>query len=483
MKHSFRTSGTQTLARAVVYAAHVKVLFAAAEFAPLARVGGLAAAAAGLVAELRRQGVDVQVVLPDYFATPLQHQSIAKLDVPEWAGPATARTGTAPGVGKITLIDAFGIVKSHPYLQPDGVGWPDNDRRFMAFSAALAALTTIEAPDVLHLNDWHTCAALGHLAELPPTMLTIHTLGYQGRTNPGWLKTLPFHTAAFEQWGDCNPLLGGIRLADVVVAVSPHYAAEITTPAGGFGLDAPLRDRGDRLIGVLNGIDAEEWDPQTDRHLRVTYSSNNLAPKSVIRSDLLTRHGLVDGGGPMLTMVTRLVEQKGVDLVLPLTPFLEHLGAALIVLGDGDQGLADALTAAAASHPGNVAFIRGYDEALAHQLFAGADVFVMPSRFEPCGLAQMQSMRYGTLPLVTDVGGLHDTVVDVDDVPTRGTGVVVPDPSSVALMDGLHRAVKAYSQPRRRTAMQRRGMAIDWSWKRPAASHVDWYQRLVAEKV
>jgi starch synthase len=462
---------------------HVKVLFAAAEFAPLARVGGLAAAAAGLVAELRRQGVDVQVVLPDYFATPLQHQTVVKLDVPEWAGPARARTGTAPGVGEVTLIDAFGIVKSHPYLQPDGIGWPDNDRRFMAFSAALAALTTVAAPDVLHLNDWHTCAALGHLAKTPPTMLTIHTLGYQGRTNPGWLKTLPYHTAAFEQWGDCIPLLGGIRLADVIVAVSPHYAAEITTPAGGFGLDAPLRDRGDRLVGILNGIDADEWDPQTDRHLSVRYSSKDLSAKSVIRADLLTRYGLVDGGGPLLTMVSRLADQKGVDLLVALTPFLEHLGATLIVLGDGDQGLAESLIMAAASHPSQVAFVRGYDEALAHQLFAGADVFVMPSRFEPCGLAQMQSMRYGTLPLVTDVGGLHDTVVDVDAVPARGTGVVVPEPSAVALMDGLHRVVKAYSQARRRTAMQRRAMAVDWSWKRPAATHIEWYQRLVAEKV
>jgi starch synthase len=337
--------------------------------------------------------------------------------------------------------------------------------------------------DVLLLNDWLTCAALGHLAEVPPTMVTIHTLGYQGRTNPGWLRTVPYHTAAFEQWGDCNPLLGGIRLADVVVAVSPHYAAEITTPAGGFGLDGPLRDRGDRLVGILNGIDADEWDPQNDRHLPVKYSSMDVGPKSSIRAHLLSRHGLVDGGGPLLTMVSRLADQKGVDLLLPLTPFLERLGATLIVLGDGDQGLAEALSAAASAHGAQVAFVRGYDEALAHQLFAGGDVFVMPSRFEPCGLAQMQSMRYGTLPLVTDVGGLHDTVVDVDAAPTRGTGVVVPYPSAVALMDGLHRVVKAYSQPRRRTAMQKRGMLIDWSWKRPAAAHIDWYERLVAEKV
>ena len=154
----------------MVYAAVVKVMFASAEFAPLARVGGLAAAAAGLVAELRRQGVDVQVVIPDYFATKLQRETVVKLDVPDWAGPATARTGTLGDIGTITLIDAFGIVKSHPYLQPDGHGWPDNDRRFMAFSAAVAALTTAAAPDVLHLNDWHTCVALGHLATLPPTI-------------------------------------------------------------------------------------------------------------------------------------------------------------------------------------------------------------------------------------------------------------------------------------------------------------------------
>ncbi len=460
----------------------MKVLFASAEFAPLARVGGLAAAAAGLVAELRRQQVDVHVVVPDYFATPLLGESVVALDVPEWAGPATARTGTLAGIGTITLIDAFGVRKSHPYLQPDGHGWPDNDRRFMAFSAALAALTEVVRPDVLHLNDWHTCVALAHMAELPPTMLTIHTLGYQGRTNPGWLMTLPKRVEAFEQWGDCNPLLGGIRLADVVVAVSPNYAAEITTPQGGFGLDEPLRERGDRLVGILNGIDADEWDPHTDRHLPVTYSAADVGAKAVIRAELLARYGLIDGGGPLLTMVTRLAEQKGVDLLVPLTPFLRRLGASLIVLGDGEQGLADALTAAATAHPGEVAFVRGYDEALAHQLFAGADVFTMPSRFEPCGLAQMQSMRYGTLPLVTDVGGLHDTVIDVDDAPTRGTGIVVPDASSVALMDGLHRMVKAYAQPRRRAAMQRRGMAFDWSWKRPAAAHVEWYRRLLTER-
>jgi starch synthase len=336
---------------------------------------------------------------------------------------------------------------------------------------------------VLHLNDWHTCAALGLLAVAPPTMVTIHTLAYQGRTNPGWLRALPHHTMAFEQWGDCNPLLGGIRLADVVVAVSPNYAREITTPGGGFGLDGPLRERGDRLVGILNGIDAEEWDPEHDPHLPAPYSAADVSAKAKVRSELLSAHGLVDGGGPLLTLVTRLAEQKGVDLVLPLVPHLSRLGASMLVLGDGDQWLADALNGAAAAHPHNVAFVRGYDQALAHRLFAGADIFVMPSRFEPCGLAQMQAMRYGTLPLVTDVGGLHDTVTDVDDAPTRGTGVVAPEVSSVALMDGLHRIVRAWAQPRRRAAMQRRGMIVDWSWRKPAAEHIEWYRRIAGSSV
>lgn len=467
----------------MVYAAPVKVMFASAEFAPLARVGGLAAAAAGLVGELRRQGVDVQVVLPDYSHTELDDEIAVPLDVPDWAGPAWARIGSVAGVGPVTLIDAHGLARSHPYLQPSGVGWPDNDRRFMAFSAALGALIESTRPDVVHLNDWHTCVSLAHVADPPPTMLTIHTLGYQGRTNPGWLRTLPHRAGAFEQWGDCNPLLGGIRLADVVVAVSPHYADEITTPDGGIGLDGALRERGDRLVGILNGIDTEEWDPQSDRYIPAPYSAADVGAKAMMRTELFARYGLDEDSGPLLTMVTRLADQKGVDLVAPLAPFLHRLGAALIVLGDGEQWLADEVAAAAVTHPRQVAFVRGYDHVLAHQLFAGADVLVMPSRFEPCGLAQMQAMRYGTLPLVTDVGGLRDTVIDVDDAPSQGTGIVVPQASSVALMDGLHRMAKAYSQPRRRAAMQRRGMAIDWSWSRPAAAHVEWYQRLVAGKV
>lgn len=459
----------------------VKVLFATAELAPLARVGGLASAAAGYVAELRRQGVEVEVVMPDYGDVTVTNQVSIELDVADWAAPATARHGHVAGVGDVTLVAVPGMARAHPYQQPDGRGWPDNDRRFFAFSAGVAALVELRSPDLVHLNDWHTATTLAHLAAPPPAVLTIHTLGYQGDAHLGWLSVFPHRAELYELRGDCNPLVGAIRAADLVVAVSPNYATEITTAAGGFGADHVLRAKGDRLVGILNGIDTVEWDPLADPNLGVHYDVSDLDPKVTLRDELLEEFSLTHGGGPVMVMVTRLAEQKGVDLVLPTIPFLHALNARLVVLGSGDRGLAESLDSAAALHPDVVGFRDGYDEGLAHRMFAGADVFVMPSRFEPCGLAQMQAMRYGTLPLVTDVGGLHDTVVDVDRVPSRGTGIVVGDATSLAVLDGMHRMARALGQSRRRQAMQRRGMTADWSWAQPARAHIEWYERLVAD--
>ncbi len=462
----------------------MKVLFATAEFAPLARVGGLAAASAGYVAELLRRGVDVQVVLPDYGATPLTGETTRVLDVPNWVGPATARTGIAEGDGgsaiPVTLIDAPGIRRSHPYLRPDGVGWPDNDRRFFSFSAAIAALVDLDRPDILHLNDWHTATTLAHLAEPPPTVLTIHTLGYQGQADPGWVIAFGHRQHEYLFGGACNPLVGAIRAADLVISVSPNYVSEITTDEGGFGVAQVLRAKGDRLVGILNGIDTHAWNPADDPNLDHSFDRSNLSAKATLRSELLVQVGLDDGGGPVMVVVTRLAHQKGVDLILPLVPFLDGVKARLIVLGSGEEQLVSALAASAHDHPRVLAFIDGYDERLAHRMFAGGDVLIMPSRFEPCGLAQMQALRYGTLPLVTDVGGLHDTVVDIDRSPSRGTGVVIGEPTAIALLDGMHRIARAFGQPRRRAAMRGRGMGIDWSWEKPAAQHLEWYQRLMS---
>jgi starch synthase len=458
----------------------VKVLFATAELAPLARVGGLAAAAAGLVDALRELDVEVEVVLPDYAGTPLAGETTVELAVPEWAGPARARRGVAAGVGMVTLVDSWGIERPHPYVQPDGQGFPDNDRRFFGFSAAVAALTRLTGPDVLHLNDWHTASALAHLAQRPPTVLTIHTLGYQGWANLGWLDGFPYHRGAFLHFNDCNPLAGGIRLADLVITVSPTYAREILTQDGGFGLDDDLRRRGDDLVGILNGIDTKIWDPSTDANLVATYDAKDTTGKSASQAALCEELGLDDGPGPLAVVVTRLADQKGIDLVVPALPLLARLPARLAVLGDGDRWLADTLHEAATSQPERVAFRQGYDEGLAHRLFAGGDLFVMPSRFEPCGLAQMQAMRYGTPPVVTDVGGLHDTVVDVDLDASRGTGTVASAADPLHVLDAMHRAVRAVTNRPRRDAMRRRGMAMDWSWRAPALAHIAHYERLAS---
>jgi starch synthase len=456
----------------------MKVLFATSELSPVASVGGLAVAASGLVRALRDAGVEVSVVLPDYGGAALEEGSSVVLDVPLWAGPAVARHGVIAGFGPLTLVRAYGSVRAHPYLQPDGTGWPDNDRRFFAFSAAVAALAELERPDVVHLNDWHTSAALAFLFPRPPTVLTIHNLAYQGVTNPGWLLGFPHFREAFFRRGDCNPLVGGIRLADAIVAVSPTYAREILTDEHGMGVDDVLRARQDRLVGILNGstrlFKSGPRPPPVEPYAGRHGGQGHGSPPSSTRWPRPTSTAPA-GHGPRLVC-------EGRRLLVPALDMVERMPLQVAVLGDGDAALAAALATAAARQPQRVAFRQGYDDGLAHALFAGGDLLAMPSRFEPCGLAQMQAMRYGTLPVVTDVGGLHDTVVDVDDRPGDGTGVVAGSPTSLAVLDALHRGVRAHAAPARRKAMQKRGMAHDWSWAAPARQHLELYRELLDDR-
>ena len=459
------------------------VLFATAEFAPVASVGGLAAAAAGLVAELRRQGVTVDVVMPDYGDVELAGETRFRLaDVPAWVVPASVRSGTHAEAGPLHLVTVPGIVRRHPYLQPDGVGWPDNDARFLGFSMAVAALARRWTPDVLHLNDWHTAAALADTLPSLPSVVSIHNLAYQGTTAPVWLGRLGARSAAYERFGACNPLSGGLLLADAIVAVSPSYATEILDPVNAYGLEGVLAHRSDVLVGILNGIDTDVWNPATDANLVGRSAAVDDTARAANRAAVLTRVGLPAASGapsPLLVMVTRLVEQKGVDLVLPLLPLLHRLPARIAVLGSGDAALATELRAASLADPAHVAFVEGYDERLSHLLFGGGDLLLMPSRFEPCGLAQMQALRYGTLPIVTAVGGLRDTVVDADDNPTTGTGWVAAQPDPTDLVDAVHRAVRGWSNPTVRRGAQARGMAVDWSWRAPALRHIELYEQVM----
>jgi starch synthase len=460
-----------------------RITFATAELAPLARVGGLAEAAAGLVRQLRGDGLEIDVVLPDYGGVELDDETVETIDVPSWAQPAIVRRGAHADLGALTLIATAGVRKPHPYVDVDGTGWPDNPLRFFGFSAAVAALVERDRPDVVHLNDWHTAAVPAFLRTKRPCVLTIHTLGYQGATDPAWIERLPDHREAYRWYTACNPLAGAIRLADRVIAVSPNYAREIVTEQNGHGLHDVLAARGDDLVGILNGIDVGQWDPATDPHLARRYTSATVSRnKPACRRALLDEVGLADApADPVLGVVSRLVDQKGIDLLLETVWFLEHLGARLVVLGAGDAGLADGMRWAAATFPDRVAFVDGYDAGLAHRIFGGADLFVMPSRFEPCGLAQMQAMAYGTLPIVTDVGGLHDTVIDADRDPSRGTGIVAPWATGAALTDAIHRGVALWRDRSRRNAARANGMSADWSWKQPADQHRAIYRALAGQ--
>ncbi len=455
----------------------LSVLFATAELAPIAAVGGLAQAAAGLVHELSTQGVDVEVVLPDYARLRLDREERVVLDVPTWAAPAVARRGIHSGSGPLTLLSTPGIERPHPYVDERGVGWPDNDARFLAFSEAVGALARMRQPDVVHLNDWHTAGAAAS-AVGTPVVLSIHNLAYQGQTGTEWIDRLGPRGAAYRWNGACNPLAGGITLADVVVVVSPTYREEVLRPETGNGLDPLLRARSDRLVGIRNGIDTETWNPLRDPHLPRRFGPDDIAPKRLARDAARARFGLPERPGALAVAVTRLVEQKGIDLLLPLAAELDELPLQLAILGSGDAAIASALRDAAARHPATLAFVEGYDDPLSHLLLGGGDLLVMPSRFEPCGLTQMQAMRYGTLPVVTDVGGLHDTVTDLGESPGRGTGWRAPEATSAAVLETLRRAIRDWADSDLRRAAQLRGMTADWSWAEPARRHVGLYHRI-----
>ena len=456
----------------------MRILFATAELRPLVSAGGLGEAAAGLTAALREAGHAVTIALPAYQSWVLDDEVTLTLDVPDWAGPARARIGGHPDAGRLALIEVPGIERPDPYVDADGLGWPDNDARFARFARAVASLAAVDGADVIHLNDWHTALAPAFLDDDVPTVLTIHNLQHQGWASLDWLHHLPRHGAAYQRGDAVNMLAGGIRVADRIVAVSPNYAEEILSPEHGFELDDVLRDRHDALVGIVNGIDTRRWNPATDQHLDATYDASTLERKQLARSALLDHVGWDDTGEPVIAMITRLVEQKGVELALEAARWLPGVRARLVILGSGSRELADQARAVAADSD-RVWFHDGYDVPLSHLMNAGADFLLMPSRFEPCGLAQMQAMAYGTLPIVTPVGGLVDTVVD-DDNGRNGNGFVAAGVDVTSVVDALHRGVRAWRHAGRRTGIQKRAMKTDWSWRGPADQFVELYEDLIA---
>ena len=419
-------------------------------------------------------------MLPDYSGTVLADETVETLDVPDWVGGATARTGVLEGFGELTLVDVPDIRRTGPYGDPGGDSYWDNDRRFFRFSAAVAEIARRVQPDVLHLNDWHTAPALAWTPAGMPSVVSIHNLAYQGDSDRGWLQVFGERSYAYDRRGRCNPLAGALILADRVIAVSPTYAAEILDEPLGCGVTDILgaRAAGGDVVGIVNGIETDEWNPNADPLIAAPFSATKRTGKVDCRTELLATMGLTDLGGPVFGFVSRLVDQKGVEFIVEVAQFLRSMNGQLVVLGSGERSLADSLHREVSRQPDRVAFHEGFSLPVSHQIFAGSDCYLMPSRFEPCGLAQMQAMAYGTIPIVTDVGGLHDTVTDPSDDTESWTGFVSTEVSTAGLVDAMHRATNTFRNKVIWRAAQRRAMTIDWSWKAPAQRYIELYEGL-----
>ena len=479
----------------------IKVLFVAAELAPWAKTGGLGDVAAALPMALRRIGIDCRVLVPGY-PTVLAATSDAPdvVEVDAWADLPAARIaeGSLGGVSVFVVrCDPLYARAGGPYHDADGREWPDNAHRFALLSRAASLLgggsdAASWQAQVVHANDWPTglVPAYMHFADGPAaaTLFTVHNIAYQGNFHADLVaevglprSCLDMHGAEFH--GQFSFLKAGLYYSDHATTVSPTHAAELQTEALGHGLHGLLRGRRRRLTGILNGIDVEAWNPATDKHLMRRYTSRRLDAKRDNKADLQRALGLlVDPDVPLFGMVGRLVPQKGVDLVLRVLPGLVDLPAQLAVLGTGEAGIEEALKAAAARHPGRIGVSIGFDEGLAHRIEAGADFFLMPSRYEPCGLNQMYSQRYGTPPIVHATGGLGDSVTHCTAetlAAGTATGFQFQPFDAASLLDALRMAARLYEDRRRYRSVQRSGMGRDFGWEAGAKSYAQLYGRLV----
>jgi starch synthase len=476
-----------------------RVLFATSEMAPLVKTGGLADVSASLPKALRDLGCDVRILLPGYRDARRVEGDGRLVGTARIQGHTVEfREYPVPGLPPVWLVCCPELFDrpGNPYLGPDGQDWPDNVDRFALFGQAVAeaALTGLGGfrPDVVHLNDWQTGLAgalIARVARRPATLFTIHNLHFHGLFDAVHLARLglPADLAsvdALEFHGRISFIKGGIVFADAITTVSPGYAREIQTPEHGAGLDGLIRHRAAVLEGILNGIDTGVWNPATDGLIPVRYDVHTLDRKRLDKRALEGAVGLDTGDGPLLGMVSRLTDQKGIDLVLEIVPALTRLGARLAVLGSGSGRYQDALADAARRYRGRVAFVNAYSEPLAHLVEAGADIFLMPSRFEPCGLNQMFSMAYGTLPVVRRTGGLRDTVVPANapDGSGRrdGTGFAFDRADAASLLAAVEDALAWFGDARAWRRLQVNAMCQDFSWGASSAAYLRLYRRLAA---
>lgn len=480
----------------------MRILFATSEAYPLVKTGGLADVAGALPTALAASGHDVRLILPAYPQALDKARNIAfaaPLDAKLAGHTANLLTATMPDTGlPLLLVDCPSLYARDggPYTDPAGADWPDNHLRFgmLSLVAAMVAAGAASIPwraEILHANDWQTGLAPAYLrmSGAPNTraVFTIHNMQYQGRFPAAAMSDLELPRLAFtmegmEFHGQLSMLKAGLAFADRITTVSLTYAEEIQQTEFGYGMDGLLRARRRDLTGVLNGVDDTAWNPQTDTSLISRFSATDLSGKERCKAAIQRELGLdPEPDTPLVAMVTRLTEQKGIDLVVSVLPQLIAMGAEFAVLGSGDAHWEQALKTMPLP-AGRAAMRFGYDEALAHRIIAGADLFLMPSRFEPCGLTQMYAMRYGTLPIVRRTGGLADTVTEASLTAAgapAGTGFLFERAEPQALLGAIAQALELFRHKSALQLAQKQAMQQDFSWAR-AAEEYGWIYRALA---
>lgn len=472
------------------------------EAVPFAKTGGLADVLGALPLALARLGWPTSVVIPRYRGAGTGRQ-VDRFPVTVGSYTASAgfyRTAMAAGAEAV-LVDCPDLFDREELYAVDGVDYSDNARRFafLVRAALEFAARQEHGPAIVHAHDWQGGLAPVYLKRLyashpvlggSSSVFTIHNLAYQGLFAADWLPRvdLPwdlFGIEGLEFWGRVSFLKGGINAADLVTTVSPQYAREARTSALGFGFDGILERRASDFVGILNGIDTDQWDPAHDRFLPAAFDASDVSGKEVAKRAVLAQYGIATDGlaltRPLVGMISRMVDQKGFDLVAAVEDEIAALDVSWTVLGSGERRYEDFWRRLASRHPDRIGAHIGFDEGLAHLIEAGADLFLMPSRFEPCGLNQMYSLRYGTVPVVHAVGGLLDTVRD-EAQGDGATGFVFRDATPASMLSTLRRALAAFEDKARWRALQAAGMAQDNSWDRSAREYVKIYERAIGAR-
>jgi starch synthase len=473
----------------------MRILFAASEGLPFSKTGGLADVVEALSKALVARGHEVAVVLPKYRGTQASAAIIPSLTVP------MGNRLRFPAIVDGTLLNGvrYFFVDDPAYFDRDGIygnvagDFADNAERYSEFCrAAIEIAKHVWPTDVFHCHDWQTALLPVLLRTVYgddpvvkdlPVVFTIHNMGYHGQfrrevlARAGIPETL-FNPGALEFYGDVNLLKGGLVYSDYLTTVSPRYAKEIQTQEFGYGLDGVVRSRTDRVVGILNGVDYAAWNPARDPFIAMKYSAKDLIGKQACKQDLLNTFGLANDNPhrAVLGIVSRFADQKGFDLIADRAHEMLHEDVMLVVLGTGDRRYEDLFRALAAAYPARVGFKFAYDNAIAHKVEAGADIFLMPSRYEPCGLNQIYSLKYGTVPVVRATGGLDDTVESFDVEHGTGTGFKFTEYTGTAFLYAVKQALQHYADERIWKRIQLNGMVKDFSWKTPAAEYAKIYE-------